>query len=229
MIYITTKTKKLLLIAILLSCYFLSRSSSVFAYLVIDEADSHFSVLVNDEVDKMESGKRGIVCQQLIETIKLSIATTTVVPITTDEKTWHPNDPKGTRSHVVALDTAVRGAKRINPTSAIIYLNINRIDPGGNLFKLGTFVELLAQAMTLNNGRFSADYKMRERQSMFYRNAWRDSMQLSLYPASGNVPTDDYRQAKKRGFITEQNKAYFPIINPENFTVPLSSPSHETR
>jgi len=195
-------------------CVFLPNA---FAVLIVDPADPQFHTLVTNEIKLMQEGKRGLVCQALIEKIEHSSATTTIAPLTRDEKTWHPNDPKGIRSHVVAVDTGIRGGARKESTSAFLYLHPSRIDPHLSTFKLGTFVHELVLSMDLNLGVFSGDFKIREKRANFFRNAWRDSLGLGLYETSGNIPTTEYQEAKKKGFLTKENADDFPILDVENF------------
>jgi hypothetical protein len=183
----------------------------------VDEADVEFKILVDNELEAMRTGKRGLVCQTMVERMDKLTVDTTIKPITNDEKTWHPNDPKGTRSHVVAVDTIMRSGSRKAPTAAVLYLNKLRANPKLSVFKLGTFVHSMATAMDLNMGVFSGDYKVREKRASFFRNAWRDSMSLGYFETSGDVKTHDYQLAKKMGLIIPENKDYFPILDPKNF------------
>ena len=189
------------------------------AILRVDPSNPTFAANAQKEIEAMRSGKRGIVCQALIERLDVATATTTVRPLTSDESTWHPNDPKGTRSHTVALDTRIRGGERTKPTNADIFIQMARVDSTMSLYRLGTFVHELALAADLNDGRFSADYRTREKRASFYRNAWLDSLGLRALAVSDRVPTPEYSEAKNRGFITEANKPNFPLLE-----LPVSTP-----
>ncbi len=193
------------------------------AVLTVDDSDPHFESFVIQELNNMRDGKRGIVCQILIQRIDESSSTTTIKPLTQDENTWHPNDRKGTRSHVVALDTKVRGANRNNPTSVILYIHPSRVDPNLSLFKTGSLARELAEAMDLNRGQFSGDYKIQEKRENFFRNAWRDSLGLSLISMSGRVPTDEFQEAKKKGLIEKKYADQFPILFPDQ-VMPIETP-----
>jgi hypothetical protein len=195
------------------------------AVLTVDATDPAFARLATQEIEAMRSGQRGLVCQSLIARIDRSSATTTVRPITSDESTWHPNDQKGTRSHVVALDTRVRGADRNRPTGATVFIHPSRVDPSLSLFKLGTFVFQLAVAADLNDGQFSADYRIREKRASFYRNAWLDAMGLKPLAVSDRVPTPEYAKAKAAGWLTADHVADFPILRPDGPPSPAPSPS----
>src|SRR5258706_12783065 len=127
------KISKILLLSLFLALNSLVKSH---AFLVVSDADPYFSTLVNKEIKLMREGKRGVVCKTLMDRIDRSSTTTTIEPLTRDEKTWHPNDRKGTRSHVVPLDTKIRGSARKIPISVILYLHPSRIDPALSLFKL---------------------------------------------------------------------------------------------
>jgi hypothetical protein len=189
----------------------------LFSAIEVSDEIPIFKTLVENELGLMREGKRGVVCQVLIERLDQSSSTTTIKPLTKDENSWHPNDPKGTRSHVVALDTRVRQAARKIPTSVILYLHPSRIDPDLSLFKLGTFVHELAEAADLNAGLFSGDYQIQERREAFFRNAWRESLGLSLIEVSGRTSTKDYGEAKRRGLIDKKFAPFFPILNPDSF------------
>lgn len=196
------------------------------AVLRVDQADPVFATNTLKELDAMRSGKRGIVCQSLIARLDVATATTTVKPLTSDEATWHPNDRKGTRSHTVALDTRVRGGERTKPTSADVFVQPARVDLAMSLFKLGSFVHELALAADLNDGRFSADYRVREKRASFYRNAWLDSLGLRPLAVSDRVLTPEYLEAKNRGLLTDANKSNFPILEfPSPSPVPSSNPA----
>ena len=184
------------------------------AVLIVDSSDPSFHSLVVQEVDHMKKGDRGVACQILIERVEGSTVTTTIRPLTKDESTWHPNDRKGTRSHVMPLDTKVRGAERQQPTSAILYLHPRRIDPKYSLFRLGTFVHELVLAMDLNGGTYSGDYKIREKRAVFFRNAWCDALGFNLIDLSDRVPTPEYQEAKKLGLLSKEYSANFPILDP---------------
>lgn len=184
------------------------------AVLKIDESDPQFYSLVLKEVTLMRQGERGVVCQTLIDRIDASTATTTIRPVTSDETTWHPNDRKGSRSFVLPLDTKVRGAERGEPTSAVLFLHPSRIDPKLSLFRLGTFVRELAQAMDLNTGAYSGDFRTREKRVIFFRNAWCDVQGFGLIEISDRIPTPEYQEAKKLGLIEASFSAFFPILDP---------------
>src|ERR1044071_2538696 len=187
------------------------------AEIEIDSSDVEFSSHVTTELDLMRQGKRGVVCQTLVDRLNHSQATTTIKPVTKDERTWHPNDRKGTRSHTVPVDTKLRGAARTIPISAVIYLHPSRIDPHLSLFKLGTFVHELAMAADLNSGTYSGDYRIEERRASFFKNAWRDSQGSSPVGVSDRVETIDYQEAKKLGLLISENSSFFPILDPASF------------
>lgn len=195
------------------------------AILRVDSADPAFATLAENEIEAMRSGKRGLVPRTLIERLQAERATTTIHPLTSDESNWHPNDLKGTRSHTVARDTRVRGAERDTPTNADVYIHPSRVDPNLSLFKLGTFVHELAIAADLNDGRFSADYRTREKRASFYRNAWLDSMGLKPIAVSDRVPTPEYGKAKERGLLNEDNAPYFPLMDAAQAPTPTSQPA----
>lgn len=182
------------------------------AAVEIDGKDEAFSSAVSRELDRMRSGKRGMISQTLLERLDASTATTTIRPVTADEETWHPNDRKGTRSHLVPQDTKIQGAERRQPTGAILYIHPSRVDPALSLFKLGTFVYFLALASDLNTGQFFSDYRIRERRAVFFSNAWKDSAGYPLLTTSDNVPTPDYQFAKEQGLLTEDQKNTFPLL-----------------
>jgi len=142
--------------------------------------------------------------------------TTTIKPLTRDEMTWHPNDSRGVRSHVVADDFKVRGAARMDPTPATIYLHFTRINPKFSAYKLGTFVHQLSEAFDLNTGRFSGKYQIRERRSSFYRNAWRDSLGFPVLEMAGDIEIKDYKVAKESGYINDDYRDQFPILKEES-------------
>lgn len=211
----------------------LGGKSSAVGALVIDASDPVFQENVQKEISLIRSGKRGIAPQELLDRIESSEATTTIRPITADETTWHPNDRRGTRSHVVPKDTRIRGARRSVPTSATLFLHPARVDPSMSLFKLGTFVYELAMAMDLNMGEYSGDYRIREKRAMFFRNAWFDAMRLPLVGISNRIETTEYQQAKELGLVTEENKTSFPILDfteheAEDFPEPEPSPLDPT-
>lgn len=193
--------------------------------LIVDDSDPQFFSDTNRELQVMRAGGRGLVCKEVVSRLDASSVDTHIKPVTQDEKTWHPNDRKGTRSHTVALDNKVRGAERRQPTPAIVFLHPSRVDRGISLFKLGTFVSELESAMDLNAGTFFGDYKVREKRAAFVRNAWRDSMGLGLISISDRVPTDEYQRAKQLGLINEKAAAFFPILDPEAIQGNLSAES----
>lgn len=135
------------------------------AAVEIDRQDEAFLASVSKELQAMRTGSRGIACQALIERLDGSPAMTIIRPVTEDETTWHPNDKKGTRSHIVPQDTKIQGAERRQPTGAVVYLHPSRVDPSLSLYKLGTMVYFLAMAADLNTGQFSSDYRLRERRA----------------------------------------------------------------
>ncbi len=192
---------------------FLLGPAAAMAAVEIDRNDEVFYNWASKELDAMRSGKRGLVPQTLVERLDGAAATTTVRPVTSDEETWHPNDRKGTRSHIIPQDTKIQGAERRQPTNAVAYIHPSRVDPNLSLFKLGTFVYFLAMAADLNTGQFSADYRIRERRAIFFSNAWKDSFGYPLLSISDNVPTPDYRSAKEANLLTEDQKESFPILN----------------
>lgn len=214
----------------------IAETSSFFALLIwgvflvpgqagirVDQSDPQFFKNVTRELDIMRAGKRGIVGKTMMERMDLAVATTTIKPITRDENTWHPNDTRGIRTHVVAVDTLIRDAARTVPTDAILYLNPNHIDPKLSSFKLGAFVHNLALAMDLNIGEFSGDFQERERRAMFFRNAWRDSMDLPLFEMSERVPTTEYQMAKDSGLISEEYAIFFPILDVDELKEEINS------
>lgn len=165
------------------------------------------------EIDVMRSGKRGVVSRVLIERLEIAQATTTIKPLTRNEETWHPNDNRGTRTHVVAVDTLIRDAARNTPTDAILYVNPNHVDPKLSPYRLGTFVHYLALAMDLNTGQFSGEFQERERRAMFFRNAWCDSHGYPLFEVSERLPTTEFQMAKDAGLLTEEFAVFFPILD----------------
>jgi hypothetical protein len=183
------------------------------AAVEIDRQDEAFLASVSKELQAMRTGSRGIACQALIERLDGSPAMTIIRPVTEDETTWHPNDKKGTRSHIVPQDTKIQGAERRQPTGAVVYLHPSRVDPSLSLYKLGTMVYFLAMAADLNTGQFSSDYRLRERRAVFFSNAWKDSLGYTLLSISDNVPTPDYQKAKQDGLLTEEQKGNFPILD----------------
>jgi hypothetical protein len=199
------KTLRLLILLLLLA-------PNLMAAIEIDGNDVAFFNAVSKELNLMRSGHRGLVSQALIERLDGSNAPTVIRAVTSDEETWHPNDRKGSRSHIVPQDTKIQGAERRQPTGAVIYIHPSRIDPSLSLFKLGTFVYFLSMAADLNTGQFSSDYRLRERRAVFYSNAWKDSQKLPLLNVSDNVPTLDYQKAKDDGLLAEDQKSNFPII-----------------
>jgi hypothetical protein len=196
------------------------------AHISIDSTDPQFEANVQKELTLMRNGKRGIVSQELVHRLDEASAPTVISPVTSDERTWHPNDRKGTRSHVVPQDTKVRGSARTIPTGALIYLHPSRIDPSFSLFKLGTFAQMLAVAMDLNLGTYPEDFKLQEKRSVFFRNAWRDSLGLELISLSDRVPTPEYEAAKKAGLIRTDQVLNFPILDPD--AKPAPSPSESS-
>lgn len=198
------------------------------AKISVDPTDPTFMAQVEKELDLMRSGKRGVVSEELVRRLDESSATTTIKPVTKDERTWHPNDRRGTRSHVVPQDTKVRGSSRAVPTDALIYLHPSRIDSSMSLFKLGTFAQVLAVAMDLNWGTYPADFRLQEKRSVFFRNGWRDSLSLELISISDRVPTPEYAEAKKAGLLTAEYAPQFPIMDVRQAlspSTPTPSPS----
>lgn len=185
------------------------------ASIRIESADPAFEAMVRQELGAIRSGERGLVLKSLMDRLEGNQAVTTIRPLTADESTWHSNDMKGTRSHVVARDTKVRGAERDRPTDADVYVHPTRVDPSLSLFKLGTFVHVLATAADLNDGEFSPDYRIREKRAAFYRNAWLDALGLRPIEVSDRVPTPEYSTAKENGLLVEENVALFPLIQPQ--------------
>jgi len=213
--------RSLLLGLVLLSGF----AAPALAVLAVDSSNPSFERLVQAELEKIRSGNRGLVTLQLLNRLEAAPATTTIRLLGADEATWHPNDRRGSRSHVVAADTRLRGAERTRPTDAVLYLHPSRIDPSLSLFKLGTFVHEISFAADLNEGRFSADFRLRERRASFYRNGWLDSLGLKPVLISDRVPTPEYSQAKKKGLLTEENTDGFPLLEmPE----PISPPEPPT-
>jgi len=186
---------------------------TLWAGLKIDVTDPQFAKYVKNELDLMREGERGLVCQQLIMSFDVDTSTTVVQSLTRDEETWHPNDGRGTRSHVVADDFLVRGAARPKPTNATLYLHYTRIDPKFSSFKLGTFVHQLSIALDLNRGNFSPNYQTREKRASFYRNAWRDSLGYPLMERAGNVETPEFLLAKEQQLINDDHRDAFPILD----------------
>ncbi len=196
------------------SVFFGSGSVPVLAKVQIDPDNSTFAAQVLTELNLMREGKRGVACEVLVRRLDESEALVTIEPITSDEKTWHPNDRKGSRSHVVPLDTKLRSASRTSPVSSILYLHPSRIEPLLSLFKLGTFADELANAVDLAKGTYSGDYRIQTRRSAFFRNGWKDSMGGALVHLSDRVPTVDYQEAKKLGLISKEFAEIFPILDP---------------
>ena len=182
------------------------------AAVEIDRQDEAFLASVSKELQAMRVGARGVACQALVERLDGSMVMTHIRPVTEDEASWHPNDKKGTRSHIVPQDTKIQGAERKVPTGAVVYVHPSRVDPNLSLYKLGTLVYFLSMAADLNTGQFSADYRLRERRAVFFSNAWKDSLGYSLLTASDNVPTPDYQKAKLDGALIEEQKANFPLL-----------------
>ncbi len=205
-------------ISLLLTAGLLLFGAPVFAAVEIDEQNPSFAENVIKELILMREGKRGVVCAELVNRLDQSQSVTTIRPITPDEKTWHPNDRKGTRSHVVPLDTKLRSAARTMPVSAVLYLHPSRIDPQLSLFKLGTFVDELANAVDLNRGTYSGDYRLQTRRSTFFRNAWKDALGGEMVQLADRVQTLDYQKSKKLNLLTEENAGRFPILDPESLT-----------
>jgi hypothetical protein len=189
-----------------------------FAGLVVDPANAPFAALAQAEITAMAEGRRGPVSAELIRRFSEIETTTTIKPLTLDEETWHPNDRKGTRSHVVPLDTKMRGAIRTSPTSAVIYLHVNRVDPQMNLYKMGSLANLLARALDLNQGQFSGNHTIQEKRAVFFQNGWRDSKGLVPFQISDGVPTPEYLAAKKAGYLTASYARHFPILNLKSVT-----------
>jgi hypothetical protein len=201
------KTLRILILALFLA------PVAAMAAVEIDTTDVSFLNSVTKELDLMRAGTRGVVCKTLMERLDAAPMATIIRPVTADEQTWHPNDRKGTRSHIIPQDTKIQGAERKQPTGAYLYLHPSRIDPSLSLFKLGTFVYFLAQAADLNQGQFSADYRIRERRAIFFSNAWKDSLGYPVLSISDNVPTPDYQKAKQDGLLMEEEKQNFPILD----------------
>jgi hypothetical protein len=200
------------------------------AQIIVDTSDSVFLANVNKELDSMREGTRGLVMKELLRRLDEGKAITTISPVTADERTWHPNDRRGTRSHVIAQDTKLRGTARTNPTNALVYLHPSRADSSLSLFKLGTFAQMLAVAMDLNQGTYSGDFRIQEKRSMFFRNGWRDSLKLELISLSDRVPTTEYADAKKAGLLVGEMSTEFPILDvaaAQSFLAPDPSPLPE--
>jgi hypothetical protein len=195
------------------------------ASIVVDTTDGVFARQVNDELALMRSGQRGVVCKNLVDRLDAATSTTTIRLLGADESTWHPNDHRGTRSWVAPQDTRIRGAERKRPTNAILYLHPTRIDPSLSLFKLGTFVHELSFAADLNEGKFAADFRVREKRASFYRNAWLDALHLRPVLVSDRVATGDYGRAKEQGLITADHAADFPILSADATGQALIEPS----
>jgi len=184
------------------------------AEVQVDNNDPQFEALVLQELEKMREGSRGRVCRILIERLDGAPADTLIKPLTRDESTWHPNDRKGRRSHVVAQDTKIRGGARETPTQAVFFLHPSRINPNLSLFRLGTFVHQLSHAVDFNFGVFSGDYIIREKKASFFRNAWRDSSGYKLVEISDRIPTPEYLIAKDLNLMSPEHEDFFPILNP---------------
>lgn len=183
----------------------------------IDQSDPEFATMVENELDRLRRGDRGLACQQLARRFDMASATTTITPLTREESTWHPNDRKGFRSHVVPQDVKVRGAARPDPTQAVFYLHPNHINPKISSYKLGTFVHVLSEATDLNEGAFPGSRRIREKRASFYRNAWRDSQGYPLLNMSGGGATTEYQEARKLGLVLEENSDKFPILFPSHY------------
>ena len=182
------------------------------ARIVVDGSNPDFAQKVNAELSLMRSSNRGVVCKNLVDRLDAATSTTTIKMLGPDESTWHPNDHRGTRSWVAPQDTRVHGAGRTRPTNAILYLHPSRIDPNFSLFRVGTFVHELSFAADLNDGKFSPDFRVRERRASFYRNAWLDALHLKPVLVSDRVATPDYSRAKEEGLITADHASEFPIL-----------------
>jgi len=187
--------------------------ASMWGAIEIDRSDEAFFNAATKELTAIRDGKRGLVMQTLVERLDQATPNTKIRAVTTDESTWHPNDRKGTRSHLVPQDTKIQGAERKTPTAAIVYLHPSRVDSQLSLYKLGTFAYFLAMAADLNAGQFSSDYRVRERRATFFVNAWRDSFGYSMLATSDNVTTPDYQKAKQAGLLTDEQKPNFPILS----------------
>lgn len=195
------------------------------AGVIIDRSNKEFAAQVEKELIALREGRRGVVSLELARRLETSASTTTIRPVTLDESTWHSNDLRGTRSHVVPVDTRLRGEKRGKPTSAILYLHPNRINPSFSVYKLGTFIYELSQAVDLNRGEFSGDYTIREKRAVFFRNAWCDSQKFPIIEISGRVPTPEYKTARDAGVLTLENAAFFPILDSTQvLIIPSSNP-----
>lgn len=193
--------------------------------ITIDPSDPDFARLVQAELGAMRSGERGLVSRTLIARLEKAPADTVIRELGPDETSWHPNDRRGTRSHVVAQDIKLRGAGRESPTDAVLHLHQARVDPTLSVFRLGTFAHQLAIAADLNEGSFSGDFRIRERRATFYRNGWLDSLGLKPILVSDRIPTPDYSQAKALGLLTEDRSDAFPILDAEAAEAPSPEPS----
>lgn len=202
--------QKTALLAVVLAC--MGGVPFVAAEIHVEASDAEFKRLVERELNQMRAGERGLVSRTLVQALDEAPATTTIKPLTRDDLTWHPNDRKGVRSHVVPMDTRVRGAERREPTDAVLYLHPSRINPKLSPFKLGTFPHELSEAKDLNLGEFSGNPVEREKRASFYRNAWRDAMGYPLLERAGEIETPEYANAKAAGLLTAANADNFPII-----------------
>jgi hypothetical protein len=187
----------------------------LYGAVLVDDSDPIFSSYVRDELSAMRGGKRGIVCQVLLKRLDEATTTTMIKPITREESTWHPNDRRGTRSHVVPQDTKLRGAERSTPTGAIVYIHPNRVNPAMSLFRLGSFIYELSEAVDLNTGQFSSDYRIREKRAVFFKNAWCDSLGYGVIQMSDRVPTPEYSKSKELDLLTPAHESEFPILDPD--------------
>lgn len=189
------------------------------AAIEIDQSDNSFYINVKDEIKKMKTGARGLACKALVEQMEAASANILIRPLTRDENTWHPNDKKGKRSHVVAMDTKIRDAAREKPTNATIFLSDDQVNPKLSLFRVGGFVRYFALGMDLARGQFSDSYILRQKRSVFFQNAWRDSMGFELLDNSSRIPTDEYQKAKAAGLIIEEFSEFFPIMDINGFSL----------
>lgn len=132
-----------------------------------------------------------------------------IKPITEDSRTWHYSGKKS-RSHTEADDFKKRGEQRNEPTTAIVYINVNRISKNHKSYKSGTLIHELVHAVDLINGKYSGDYIKREKRAVFFQNIWRNAHKKSLRKHyHKRFETTEYQDAIKSGKVTSFVLFYF--------------------
>lgn len=146
---------------------------------------------------------------KLIAYAKNSPKTIRINPITNDPATWHTSGEKS-RSHTEAIDNKKRGHERRMPTDAVVFINVNRIDPNHKSYKNGTLIHELAHAVDLANGKYNGDYKIREKRAVFFENIWRHFNGKKLRTDyHGRFPTTEYQEAIANRTIDKFVRFYF--------------------